>query len=302
MSALPTLRQLQYLLMLRKTMNFRRAAELCFITQPTLSAAIREMENLLGVDVLDRSRRKVVVFTPFGLQVVETANKIVPHVESLKTKAQRMKEPLSGPMRIGLIPTIAPYLLPDFLPTFQKSFKNIDFQIIEDVSAGLIEKLHSGLIDFAIMAFPYETENLNQMTLFEEPFYCAAKPQTFDKKDKISPHDLQGKKILLLEDGHCLRDHALSACYLQAPKDKKTLSATSLLTLIQMVDQGYGITLLPEMSIKQGLIPKNVEIFPFKSPAPARKIGVCWRKKDPQEINILTVMQMLETTLLPKPK
>lgn len=300
MRALPTIRQLQYLLMLSEAMNFHRAAELCHITQPTLSAAIREMENLLGLDVLDRSRRKVVVFTPFGLEVIETAKKIIPHLKSLKAQAQRMAEPLSGPMRIGLIPTIAPYLLPDFLPKLQKSFKNIDFQIVEDMSAGLIDKLHNGIIDFAIMAFPYETKDLNQLTLFEEPFYCAAKPQDFDNTKKLSLQDLQEYRILLLEDGHCLRDHALSACQLQESKDKRTFSATSLLTLIQMVDQGYGITLLPEMSIKQGLIPKGVELYRFQSPPPVRKVGVCWRKKDPQEIDILKVMQTLEKILLPK--
>lgn len=298
MQALPTIRQMQYLLMLHKAMNFRRAAELCHITQPTLSAAIKEMESLLGLPVLDRSRKKRVVFTPFGLEVVETAQKIMPQLDQLTDKAKHMAQPLSGPMRLGLIPTIAPYLLPDILPDLQKTFENIEFQIIEDMSANLIKRLHAGEIDIAIMAFPYETKDLNQLTFFEEPFYCAAKKGFFEKDKKLTLQDLDSQKLLLLEDGHCLRDHALSACKLQDVQDKKTLSATSLLTLIQMVAQGYGITLLPEMVLNQGVIPKNTSLHAFKKPVPSRKIGVAWRQKDPQETDIITIITKMKSILV----
>ncbi len=298
MHNLPTIRQLQYLLMLSKTMNFSRAAELCHVTQPTMSAGIREMESLLGLPVLDRSRRKIVVFTAFGRQVLESAQKITPHLTELIEKAHRMAEPLSGSIRLGLIPTIAPYILPDILPALQKSFKNIDFQITEDMSAGLVEKLHNGHIDIALMAFPYEAKSLNQLTFFEEPFYCAAQTAAFGKdKKKLYLSDLPAHKLLLLEDGHCLREHALSACNLQDSTNQNALSATSLLTLMQMVDQGYGITLLPEMVIKQGLIPPNIELIPFHDPLPTRKIGVCWRQKDPQESNITAIIDTLKETL-----
>jgi len=297
MNILPTIRQMQYLLTLYETRNFRRAAEICHITQPTLSAAIKEMEILLGLPVLDRSRKKSVIFTAFGEEVIDTAKTIMPQLDHLIDKAKQMAQPLSGPMRLGLIPTIAPYLLPDILPDLQKKFRNIDFQIVEDMSANLIKKLHAGKIDMAVLAFPYETDGLNQMTFFEEPFYCAVQKGVFSKDQKLTLSDLDNHKLLLLEDGHCLRDHALSACKMQDIEDKKTLSATSLLTLIQMVSQGYGITLLPEMVLNHGVVPKNLSLHGFKKPVPSRKIGVLWRQKDPHEKDIKTVIREMKAVL-----
>ena len=297
MRNLPTLRQLQYLLTLHETKNFGRAAEKCNVTQPTLSAGIQEMESLLGLPVLDRSRRKLVVFTAFGLEVVETAKEILPQLNNILDKANRLSQPLSGPMRLGLIPTIAPYLLPKFLPHIQKKFPDIDFRITEDVSANLVNKLNNGQIDLAIMAFPYETKGLNQKLFFEEPFYCAAPKNTFKKGQNLHPDSLKEQKLLLLEDGHCLRDHALSASNLQNNHNQKSLSATSLHTLIQMVDQGYGVTLLPEMVINQGFMPKNIATHPLKKPVPTRKIGVLWRQKDPNEADIKTVIERLGQNL-----
>ncbi|HPF79269.1 MAG TPA: hydrogen peroxide-inducible genes activator [Alphaproteobacteria bacterium] len=297
MNILPTIRQMQYLLTLYETRNFRRAAEICHITQPTLSAAIKEMEILLGLPVLDRSRKKSVIFTAFGEEVIDTAKTIMPQLDHLIDKAKQMAQPLSGPMRLGLIPTIAPYLLPDILPDLQKKFRNIDFQIVEDMSANLIKKLHAGKIDMAVLAFPYETDGLNQMTFFEEPFYCAVQKGVFSKDQKLTLSDLDNHKLLLLEDGHCLRDHALSACKMQDIEDKKTLSATSLLTLIQMVSQGYGITLLPEMVLNHGVVPKNLSLHSFKKPVPSRKIGVLWRQKDPHEKDIKTVIREMKAVL-----
>ena len=297
MRNLPTLRQLQYLLTLHETKNFSRAAEKCNVTQPTLSAGIQEMETLLGLPVLDRSRRKLVVFTAFGIEVVETAKTILPQMDNILEKATRLSQPLSGPMRMGLIPTVAPYLLPKFLPDIQKKFPDIDFLITEDVSANLVEKLNNGQIDLAIMAFPYDSKGLNQIIFFEEPFYCAAPKNTFKKGQNLNPESLKEQKLLLLENGHCLRDHALSASNLKNIHSQKSLSATSLHTLIQMVDQGYGITLLPEMVINQGFIPKNIAMFPLKKPVPTRQIGVLWRQKDPNEPDIKTVIERLEESL-----
>ena len=295
MKSLPTLRQLQYLQALFETKNFRQAAEHCNITQPTLSAAIKEMENLLGANVLDRSRRKSVVFSAFGLDVVETTKNITPHLDNLMEKAKSMTAPLSGPIRLGFIPTIAPYLLPKILPSLQKKFPNIEWQIIEAMSAPLIDKLNNGQIDLAIIAFPYDTEELKQEIFFQEKFICAAPKGTFKPNQKLSFKDLGNQKLLLLEDGHCLRDHALSACKLQHKRDEKTFSATSLQTLIQMVDNGYGITLLPEMAIKQGNIPKNVELHQFKKPFPTRNIGATWRPNNPQKSDILEIIKHLKS-------
>lgn len=296
MQNIPTLRQMQYLLALNETRNFRQAAGLCHVTQPTLSAGIQEMETLMGQAVIDRSRRKKVVFTAFGLEVIETANKIMPPLEQLAEKAKYMDLPFSGPMRLGLIPTIAPYLLPNMLPDLQESFPNMDFKIAEDLTEGLIDKLHHGKIDIAIMAFPYETPGLNQKIFVEESFYCAAKTDTYGK-EALHLNDLEQQDIMLLEDGHCLRDHAISACQLENVSNKKALSATSLQTLIHMVDQGYGITLLPEMVVKQGFIPKNVALHAFMDPPPSRKIGVVWRQKDPLEGNIHALTEKISEIL-----
>lgn len=299
MNHTPTLKQLQYLLKLNDTRNFRQAAELCHITQPSLTAAIQELENLLGLPVLDRSQRKKVVFTAFGEQVLKTARSVVRDMNALSEQAKMMSKPLSGPMRLGLIPTIAPYLLPQILPPLQKQFPDMDFQITEDLSNSLIEKLHGGKIDIAIMAFPFETPDLNQQIFFEEPFFCAANNNRY-KKQKLKLGDLDNQNVLLLEDGHCLRDHALSACKLQDIHKQKSFSATSLQTLVQMVQQDYGITLLPEMVVQNGLIPNKVSVHAFQNPVPTRKIGAAWRKKDPlaQDLNI--VIKHLKSVLISK--
>jgi LysR family hydrogen peroxide-inducible transcriptional activator len=296
MKTSPSLKQLYYLMKLHETKNFRQAAELCYVTQPTLSAAIQEMENLLGLPVLDRSQRKKVIFTSFGLEVVKTAKNVLPLVENLSDKAKMMAHPLSGPLRIGFIPTIAPYLIPYMLPDLQKKFPKLEFEITEDVTEQLIQKLHEGLIDLAILAFPCNTMDLKKVILFEEPFYCAA-PKNLFKKKKLEINDLKNQEVLLLEDGHCLREHAMSACKLMNTHGQKSLSATSLQTLIQIVDQGYGITLLPEMVVKKGFIPGTIDIHAFQEPVPTRKIGVAWRKKDPLEKDISVIIDRLGAIL-----
>jgi LysR family hydrogen peroxide-inducible transcriptional activator len=296
MNNYPTLRQLQYLSALAETKNFRQAAEKCFVTQPTLSAAIQEMETLLGLPLLDRSNHKKVIFTDFGKTVLETSKNVFPLLNQMMSKASMMASPLSGPLRIGIIPTIAPYILPIILPALTKSFTNIDFKITEAMSHTLISALHEGQIDIALMAFPYDTGNLDYKVFYEEKFYCAAPPQTFTKK-RINLGDLKDHNILLLEDGHCLRDHALSACKLNLKEQDQTLKATSLQTLIQMVAQGYGITLLPDMVVKSGNIPPDIDLIPFQNPAPNRQIGVTWRPKDPLLNNISAVTEQLKKSL-----
>ena len=297
MQYLPTTKQLQYLRALDQTGHFRHAAELCHVTQPTLSAGIQEIERLLGLPLIDRSRRKKIIFTPFGLEVLESAKQVLPALERLSDKARQMSQPLSGPLRLGLIPTMAPYLLPGLLPKLEESFAEIDFQIVENMSANLVRQLHEGTIDIALMAFPYDMGDLEHKVFFEEPFFCASKKQTFKTGRQLSLEDLDGHKLLLLEDGHCLREHALSACKIQSQADKKTLSATSLLTLIQMVNQGHGITLLPEMVIKAGSIPANLDIHGFKDPLPTRKVGAAWRRQDLKMQDIQIILDHIEKTL-----
>lgn len=294
---LPTLRQMQYLLKLNETRNFGRAASACFVTQPTLSQAIVEMENILGAKVLDRTKRKTVTFTSFGLNVVQTIKKIMPDLESMMDTARQAQEPLSGTMNLGIIPTIAPYLLPHFLPALQKQFKKMDFQITEAMSHQLIEKLHDGNLDIVIMALPYEIKGLKNIKLYDEKFFLTAPKNTFEKNKKIDIKDLDNQNLLLLQDGHCLRDHILSACKKSDSVDPQALQVTSLYTLIQMVGQGYGVTLLPEMVIKQGNIPKTVDIYEFKKPAPSREIGLVYQDKSFKKSNISAVNKALSQIL-----
>jgi len=292
----PTIRQLQYLNALSKTNNYRRAAEKCFVTQPTLSSAIQELEKTLDADVIDRSRAKQIKLTPLGLSLVKSSKNIFNELDSVLQDALETQKPLSGAFRLGLIPTIAPYLLPQILPKLQNKFPDMSFEITEDMSANLVAQLDKGELDLAIMAFPYDTPNLQQEILIEEPFYCAA-PIKFFKQKTISMNDLDDKKILLLQDGHCLRDHALAACKLQRREEISSLSATSLITLIQMVGQGYGVTLLPKMVTDAGPLPNNVKIYKFKSPVPMRKIGLAWRNGTALDKNINAVREYLKTTI-----
>ncbi len=292
----PTVRQLQYLFVLNTTNHYGRAAELCFVTQPTLSSAIKELEKTIGADVIDRSRAKYIKLTPLGKSLVQKSKIIFDAFDTILQDATESQKPLSGSFRLGLIPTIAPYLLPIILPKLQKKFPDMAFEITEDMSANLVSDLDKNFLDLVIMAFPYDTPNIKQIIMMEESFYCAAPADSFKHK-KISLDDLDNQKILLLQDGHCLRDHALTACKVQKRADKNSLSATSLITLIQMVGQGYGVTLLPEMVVKAGSLPPNVEIYKFKSPSPTRKIGLAWRENTALNKNINAVSDYLKTII-----
>jgi LysR family hydrogen peroxide-inducible transcriptional activator len=198
-------------------------------------------------------------------------------------RSKLLNEPLSGPLRLGIIPTIAPYMLPDILPRLTENFPRLELQLHEDMTDRLLESLRKNEIDLALMAFPYDTDGMTQRILFEEKFYAAASENAGPAADKINIKDLKPEELLLLEDGHCLRDHALSACDIQLPRTRKTFSATSLPTLIQMVKAGFGMTLLPEMACQINTLPTGIRLMPFtdKHP-PMRQIGLCWRDRDPR--------------------
>lgn len=295
----PTLKQLHYLKALAETQNFLRAAEKCHVSQSTLSAGIMEMENILGLPVIDRKSRKKTTLTPFGADVLHTANSVLSQMNTLAARARNITAPLSGPFRLGIIPTIAPYWLPDTLLNLHEKFPNIELQIIETLTDHLITKLQDGEIDLAILAFPFETKGLKQTLFFEEPFFAAAQKGTFAKQ-KIRTADLEAHNLLLLDDGHCLRDHALSACKLDIRSKSDNLSATSLLTLIQMAAQGNGVTLLPEMVIKHSALPPSLEITQFSSPQPTRQIGAAWRERSPQQETIKAILDSLKTNYIAK--
>lgn len=289
---LPTLRQMQYLIALNDEKSFSKAADICHVTQSTLSAGIKEMENILGQPVIDRSKRKVIL-TPLGLEMLGHSETIIERAKKMMARAKIFEAPMSGPLRLGVIPTIAPFLLPDILPRAQKQFPRLELEIYEDMSDRLIDRLNNGAIDLALMAFPFDTPGLSQELLFDEEFHLAVpKNRAFSNK-KITPNDLDPGELLLLEDGHCLSDHALSACDIQLPKRRRAYSASSLQTLMQMVVSGYGITLIPDMAITAHAVPKEIKLIKFESPAPSRQIGLCWRTGSAQVEDFKTFGHMV---------
>lgn len=281
----PTLRQLDYLIAIDQHGSFLAAADACAVTQSTLSAGIKELETILGRPLVLRNRKHASL-TPFGAEVAENAEKILADTDNIVARSRLLNEPLSGPLRLGIIPTIAPYMLPEMLPKLTAEFPRLELQLHEDMTDRLLESLRKGHIDVALMAFPYGTPDMQQRILFEEKFYAAAAQNAGPAVDSINIEDLKPDELLLLEDGHCLRDHALTACDIQLPRQRKTFSATSLATLIQMVKAGFGMTLLPEMACEKHSLPSAIRLLPFKDKnPPTRQIGLCWRKNDPRRPN-----------------
>lgn len=295
---LPTLRQMQYLIALRDEKSFSKAADLCHVTQSTLSAGIKELENILGQPVIDRSKRKVIL-TPLGHELVLDSEDIVARAQKMMERAQKLAAPMTGPLKLGVIPTIAPYLLPDILPRAQKQFPQLELQLYEDQSDRLLERLRSGDIELALMAFPFHTPDMSQKILFTEEFYLAIPKGRSFNKDDITPGDLDPGELLLLEDGHCLSDHALSACDIQLPKRRKAYSASSLPTLLQMVSNGYGITLVPDMAIMARAVPRTVDLLKFSHPPPTRDIGLVWRPGSPRIKDFMTLGKIIGTAPTP---
>lgn len=248
------------------------------MSQSTLSSAIKELEGLLGAALVDRSTRAFAL-TPAGEDVARRAGPILAMTEDL-ARAVGERRPLEGPFALGVIPTIAPFLLPAAAPRLREAFPKLELFLREDLTAALVERLNAGLLDAALLAFPYGAPALDHVEIGEDPFWFAA-PAThaLARRKRLSPADLDGEPLLLLEDGHCLRDHAIDACRLQAPETAAAFGATSLFTLVQMAQSGLGATLLPELAVKAGLAKSaGLAAVPFAAPAPSRRIGLAWRK------------------------
>lgn len=292
---LPTLRQLSYLLALKSAGSFSAAAEQAFVTQSTLSAGIKELEGIIGCSLVDRSSRQIRL-SAAGEDVARHAAKIIEDTQDLMRKARQMSAPMAGPMRLGVIPTVAPYLLPRILTPLREAFPKLDLRLAEDLTERLLEKIRNGTLDAALMAFPYDLPDMEVEILFEEPFVLACAANGPSPKGPLTPDDLEGIDLLLLDDGHCLRDHALMACRLQTSRSRKTFSASSLPTLIQMVAHGYGSTLLPAMAA-QGELPENIRLIPFKKPQPSRQIGLAWKKGAPQGEDVKILAKTLKELL-----
>ena len=281
-AAAPTIRQLKYLIVLSETLNFRQASEKLFITQSTLSAGIKELEKALGVVLLERNKRSVRL-TDIGAEVLDRALSIISKVDDLASITGPLKKPLSGNLKLGIITTIAPFLLPIVIPALKSTYPQLKLYLREDFSARLLDQLKSGVLDFAVIALPYETGGLTVNRLFKDEFWWVAKKgQKLSKLKEISIKDVNLNELLLLEEGHCLRDHAIEACGSRPTNSvDQAFAATSLYTLLQMIDNGLGCTLLPELVIKSGaLLGTELIARPFSSKPPFRDIALVKRETD----------------------
>lgn len=272
-------RALQYFVKLADVKHFSKAAEACFVSQPTLSTQIRKLEEELGVQLVERAPRKVML-TPVGEEIAERARSVLNEIEQIRAVARRNLNPAEGTLRLGIFPTLAPYLLPHVIPTLRKKFPKLKLQIAEEKTDDILNMLHRGTLDAALLALPINDDGLRVKVLFQEPFVLATpEDHPLAGKSLVTTEDLRGSELLLLEEGHCLREHALEVCSLAGASERVDFHATSMETLRQMVAADVGITLMPLLAVKPPIAEtQNVVIRPFKKPCPSRTIALVWRK------------------------
>lgn len=280
---LPTLKQLQYLVALNDAGHFGRAAEACFVTQSTLSAGIRELETLIGVVLVERTRR-VVRFTPLGERIVEKARRVLREADELGDLARAAGRPLSGEMRMSVIPTIAPFLLPRILPRLRQQYPDLKLYLREETSGQACEALSHGRTDCVLLALPFACGDVESARLFDDRLFVAFRDGEMDPTPAIHPDAIDETRLLMLEDGHCLKDHALAACNRPELRAEATMLGTSLHTMVQMVDNGLGVTMLPEMAVDAGILEHtSVTARPLDAANASRHIALVWRKASPRE-------------------
>ena len=290
---LPTLKQLQYLVALRRHGHFGKAADACFVTQSTLSAGLRELEALLGVTLVERTRR-LVRFTALGEKVADKAIRVLREAEELAEMARAEGQPLHGELRMGVIPTIAPFLLPAMLPRLRTEWPDLKLYLREETSTAACEALHRGQLDCVLLALPFNCGEVDSAPLFSDPLYVAFPPGEAPNELRVDAATIDENRLLLLEDGHCLKDHALSACNRPEIRAHASMMGTSLHTLVQMVDNGLGLTFVPGMAIETGILQgTRVDAKRLESAHGFRRIALIWRRSSPREHDF----QLLATTL-----
>ncbi len=289
------IRDLKYLITVADLKHFGKAAEACFVSQPTLSMQLKKLEDELDIQIFERNNKQVLITTA-GQAIINQAHIILREVDQLKSIAQMARDPFAGVFRLGVIPTIAPYLLPHIMAPLKKSLPRLELFLLEEKTSRLIKELKDGKIDAAILALPIHDTELAEQLLYAEAFYVAL-PSThsLNKKKTIKISDLTNETILLLDDGHCLRDQALEVCNITTIQEKSDFRATSLETLRQMVIAGSGLTLLPELAI-QSPHGKNqtMHIIPFAKPTPKRDVAIIWRKNSPRAQVIEKIAEVIK--------
>ena len=274
------LRDLQYLVALAEHRHFGQAAEACFVSQPTLSTQIKKLEEELGVPLVERTSRKVLL-TEVGRDIAARAREVLHEVEQIRAVARRTRDPESGTVRLGIFPTLGPYLLPHVVPMVRQAFPRLELLLVEEKTETVLKLLREGRLDAGILALPLHDDSLHVEFLFEEPFVLAVPPShpLARSTGQLELDDLSHESLLLLEDGHCMRDQALEVCQLAGAGERNGFRATSLETLRQMVSAEVGITLLPTLAVQPPVPPSaNLRLIRFKAPAPSRRLAMVWRK------------------------
>ncbi|GIX40091.1 MAG: LysR family transcriptional regulator [Silanimonas sp.] len=275
------LRDLRYLLALAELRHFGRAAEACHVSQPTLSTQIRKLEEELGVTLVERAPRKVML-TEAGAEIAQRARRVMAEIEQMREIARRSHDPEAGTLRLGLFPTLGPYLLPHVVGPLRERFPRLELLLVEEKTELLLGQLREGRLDAAILALPVDDEGLEHALLFDEPFVLAVPERhvlAAAGRRPLHLEELRNEHLLLLEDGHCLREQALDVCQLAGANEKDGFRATSLETLRQMVAAGVGITLLPVLAVTPPVPPQpNLRLLPFADPPPKRRVALFWRR------------------------
>jgi LysR family hydrogen peroxide-inducible transcriptional activator len=294
-----SLKQLRYALAVEKHLHFKKAAEECAVSQSALSTALSELEKQLGVQIFERDNKKVLI-TPIGQAILKKAKTIRMEVDDLYQLARSHNEPLSYPMTMGIIPTIGPYLLPKVLPNLRRQYPDFQLRIIEEQSHVLVEKVRSGDIDTAILALPFAHDGLLAFEFWQEDFYwITQKDDAQAKRTDINSDEINHAQLMLLKDGHCLKDHALSACKLQPGETNQTFGSSSLNTLIQMVAGKMGTTIVPEMALDQLVLNSpELQAVHLNEPSPHRRIAFIVRPNYAGVSNIEKLMKMFNEDLL----
>jgi LysR family transcriptional regulator, hydrogen peroxide-inducible genes activator len=300
MTALPSPQQLRYLTALAESRHFGRAALACSVTQSTLSAGILTLERQLDAAILDRSAGKHVVFTPLGLELVERAGAALTALEAVAEAANAARSPMSGPLRLGVIPTIGPFLLPRLMPALRRGFPHLRLYLREDTTAQLVERLETNRLDVLLLALPCDCGGADMAPVGRDEFLVALpREHRLVAQDRIPIAALATERLLLLEDGHCLRDQALAVCGLLAGdrESQDRFAATSLYTLVQMVAGGLGVTLLPRLAVAAGVTAgTDIELRPLAAAGAWRTLGVAWRPGAPRAADYRSLVPLLAET------